>query len=229
MLFFIGCFAWAKKLFFSANQEFSIYRKLTNRSQKLLVFSTKTPLVWTIFYCPQKLPFHVQKTFFCTSRSWLVSKTAHFYKPKVFLLHKPFLLPPKAILFHPPPPIRTTLNLLFAKNTAILLISALTPCAVKPERRTDSNHCRRYPVKLQLFAKPVTWWLPVIFAKTPYRPAIWNVPGVQRFANLWCTFGSFRTREKNKPVPFRRKLRGSANLESAHRSDIFAAQQLKPF
>ena len=132
-------------------------------------------------------------------RSW---KSAFFTNQKLFFCTNLSLLQSKVTLFHPPPPIRTTLNLLFAKNTAILLISALTPCAVKPERRTDSNHCRRYPAKLQLFAKPVTWWMPVIFAKTPYRPAIWIVPGVQRFANLWCTFGSFRTREKNKPVPF---------------------------
>ena len=74
-----------------------------------------------------------------------------FQKPPIFTNQKPFfctnlsLLPSKATLFHPPPPIRTTLNLLSAKNTAILLISVLTPCAVKPESRTDSNHCRRYP------------------------------------------------------------------------------------
>ena len=30
-----------------------------------------------------------------------------------------------------------------------------------------------------------------------------SLPGVQRFANLWGTFGSFRTSEKNKTVPFR--------------------------
>ena len=75
----------------------------------------------------------------------LVSKTTHFHKPKAFLLHKPFLLPPKAAFFHPPPPISTSLNLLFAKTAAILLISALNSYAVKPEPRTDSNHCRRYP------------------------------------------------------------------------------------
>ena len=83
-------------------------------------------------------------------------------KPPIFTNQKPcfypnfFLFPPKATLFHPPPPIRITLNLLFAKNTAVLLLFALNPCAVKPERRTDSNHCRRYPAKLRLFTKPVT-------------------------------------------------------------------------
>ena len=53
---------------------------------------------------------------------------SRFYAQKVFFSHKPFLLPPKATLFHPPLPIPTTLNLLSAKNTAILLISARILC-----------------------------------------------------------------------------------------------------
>ena len=93
-------------------------------------------------------------------------KNFHFHKPKGFLFQKalrtllknrffmykkPFirtnlsLFPSKATFFHPPSPVRTTLNLLFAKNTAILWLFALNPYAVKPEPRTDSNHCRRYP------------------------------------------------------------------------------------
>ena len=65
-------------------------------------------------------------------------------------MHKPFLkLLSKATLFHPPPPIPPPLNLLFAKNTAILFHFALNPYAVKPESRTDSNHCRRYPENLR--------------------------------------------------------------------------------
>ena len=68
--------------------------------------------------------------------------------------------------------------------------------------RTDSNPHRRYPGRLRFPARPVTWWWPVIFAKIMYRAEIWIVPGVQRFANLWGTFGSFRTSEKNKLVLF---------------------------
>ena len=89
-----------------------------------------------VFHKLKKQPFSTkQKHFFFTNLSILLSK---------------------AILFCPPLPISTPLNLLFAKNAAVLFLFALTPCAVKPERRTDSNHCRRYPAKLQLFAKPVT-------------------------------------------------------------------------
>ena len=173
----------------------------------------------------------------CAEKSFSLSvslasaeKVCLFRKPKVFLLHKPFLYSHPKQLF-------STLHLPFAlsltycppKNTAVLLIFALNPYAVKLERRTDSNHCRRYPAKLRLCTKPVTWWKPVIFAKTPYRPAIWIVPGVQRFANLWCTFGSFRTSEKHEKRPLCREHRGFANLESTHRNGSFAPQQLKPF
>ena len=111
-------------------------------------------------------PIFTHKNFFCSCLSSLSAKNSHFHKPKAFLLqkalrtvlknrlfyvqkavysHKLSLFLPKITLFCPPPPLPTTLNLLFAKNTAILLIFALTPYAVKPEGRTDSNHCRRYP------------------------------------------------------------------------------------
>ena len=102
-------------------------QKTLRTSLKATFLRTKTSFAHAFFRCPQKFPiFTNQKFFFRTNLS---------------------LFPPKAILFHPPPPIPTTLNLLSAKNTAILLLSALIPCAVKPERRTDSNHCRRYPEK----------------------------------------------------------------------------------
>ena len=94
-------------------------------------------------------PFFTHKNFFCTYLSSLSAKISHFYKPKAFLSHKPLrtvlkkrlfhvqkavyshklsLFPPKITLFCPPPPIRTTLNLLFAKNAAVLLLLALILC-----------------------------------------------------------------------------------------------------
>ncbi len=113
-----------KKYAFSANQKVFFCRKFYELHSKPFL-RTKTSFARTFLRCPQKIPiFTNQKLFFRTNLS---------------------LLPSKATLFHPPLPISTPLNLLFAKNTAVLLISALTPYAVKPERRTDSNHCRRYP------------------------------------------------------------------------------------
>ena len=146
-------------------------------SQKNAFIANQENFISRKFYEFHSKPFFTYKNFFCTCLSSLSAKNSHYHKPKVFLLQKALrtvlknrlfmckksfirtnlsLFLSKATLFHPPFSIRTTLNLLFAKNTAVLLISALTPYAVKPERRTDSNHCRRYSAKLQLFAKPVT-------------------------------------------------------------------------
>ena len=73
-----------KKLFFSANQKFSIYRKL------------------------YALP----------------SKAAFFTYKKLFIRTNLSLFPPKITLFCPQLPLPTPLNLLFAKNTAVLLMFA---------------------------------------------------------------------------------------------------------
>ena len=55
-----------------------------------------------------------------------------------------------------------------------------------------------------------------------------SFPGVQRFASLWGTFGSFRTSEKNKIVLPRREIRGFANLDSARPNNNFARTKLNP-
>ena len=117
---------------------------LSSLSEKISIYTNQKLL--KAYEPPSKAALlHTKALHFCTSLFSLSAKISHFYKPKAFLSHKPFLLPSKATLFCPPSPLPTTLNLLFAKNTAVLLISALNPCAVKPEPRTDSNHCRRYP------------------------------------------------------------------------------------
>ena len=100
----------------------------------------------------------------------------------------------------------------FSKNIGLAF-------ALRQPFRTDSKPHRRYPESLQCPARPGTWWTPVTSAKIMNRAEIWIVPGVQRFANLWGTPRSFRTSEKNKTVPFR-EVRGSANLESAHKTTI---------
>ena len=98
--------------------------------------------------------------------------------------------------FHPR---KLTVSLL--QNNSFSKLRSLA-FAVRLPFRTDSNPHRRYPERLLYPAQPVTWWTLVTSAKAMYRAEIWIVPGVQRFANLWGTFGSFRTSEKNKTVPF---------------------------
>ena len=139
------------------NQKVFVYRKLYALLSKASRFRNPNTARSNHFLLSAKAAFFTYK-----SLSFAQTFPCRFQKPPIFTNQKPFfrtnlfLLLSKATLFHPPPPFLTTLNLLSAKNTAVLLISALTPYAVKPEPRTDSNHCRRYPVKLQLFAKPVT-------------------------------------------------------------------------
>ena len=129
-------FAWAKKLFFSANQKIFFCRKL--------------------YALPSKASRFRNQNTACLNHFLLSSKTA-FSRTKNFLLHKPFLNShPKQSFSTLHIPFALSLTYCPPKNTAVLLISALNPYAVKPEGRTDSNHCRRYPTKLQLFAKPVT-------------------------------------------------------------------------
>ena len=133
-----------KKQPFSAKQKFSICRKLDALPSKASRFRNQKTAHSNNFLLSSKTAFHVQKTFFCTNISFLPSKAilstlrSPFQPPltycpqknSIFTNQKPFfctnlsLLPSKAILFHPPFSIRTTLNLLFAKNTAVLLLFA---------------------------------------------------------------------------------------------------------
>ena len=94
--FFIGllCMSW-KSLSFPQTKSFSFAESFTNFTQSRFLH-TKTSFARTFLRCTQKISiFTNQKFFFCTNLS---------------------LLPSKAILFHPPPPIRTTLNLLSTKE-----------------------------------------------------------------------------------------------------------------
>ena len=103
LLLYVPFFAVRKKFPFSQTKSLSFAQTFTN--------------------CPQKPPFLRTKSFFCTNLYELSSKIA-FYVQKIFYSHKLSLFPPKITLFCPPQPIPTTLNLLFAKNTAVLLMFA---------------------------------------------------------------------------------------------------------
>ena len=53
-----------------------------------------------------------------------------------------------------------------------------------------------------------------------YSVEFWTVPGVQRVATLWATFGSFRRSEKNKTVSFRELSRFCKPRFSLQRQQI---------
>ena len=99
--------------------------------------------------------FFTHKNFFCTCLSSLSEKFPIFTNQKPFFCTNLSLFPPKAILFHPPLPIPTTLNLLSAKNTAVLLLFALILCC----KAGTSHRFKSLPAisgKLLFSALPVT-------------------------------------------------------------------------
>ena len=167
---------------FSHTKRIPFTESFTLCSQKPLVFATKTPLIRTIFYCCKSRLFYLQKPIFCTNLSLFSSK---------------------ATLFHPPSPVRTTLNLLFAKNTTVLLISALTPYAVKPEPHTDSNHCRRYPKNCSFLRCRLPDERRTFQKKSRIDRRFESSPESRGSQTSGVLFGSFCTTQKaRKNVPF---------------------------
>ena len=123
------------------------------------------------------------------------------------------LLLSKAILFHPPLPIRTTLNLLFAKNTAVLLLFALILCC-KAGASHRFKSLPAIPGEVAAFRKTGYLMNAGHFRKNHVSTGDLNRG---RRTESRVLFGSFCTTQKErKNVPFRRELRGSANLDSAH-------------
>ena len=119
----------SRKIAFIANQNFFHQQKTLRTSLKAAFLRIKTSLAHAFLRCPQKIPiFTNQKFFFCRKLYELSSKTAFFTYKKPFIRTNLSLLLSKASLFHPPSPIRITLNLLSTKNTAVLLQSALILC-----------------------------------------------------------------------------------------------------
>ena len=135
-------------LFFSANQKiFSLAESFTNFTQSRF-YVQKLLLHMPFFAVRKNFHFHKPKGFLFQKALCFALKSLSFSQPKhrsfeqlftvlksrLFYIQKPFictklsLLLSKAALFHPPPPIRTTLNLLSAKNTAVLLLFALILC-----------------------------------------------------------------------------------------------------
>ena len=110
------------------------------------------------------------------------------------------------------------------KNDAVLLISALTPYAVKPEPRTDSKPFRRRLVRKTGFGRSRRKTL-----QTHFRQSFESSPESRGSQTSGVLPVLFVHAKRIKPFSLFGKLRGSANLESAYRNRSFAPQQLKPF
>ena len=119
-----------------------LYRAALHESKKRLYREAKNFISRKLYELHSKPLSYAQKLLL-HKRFFAVRKNFSFSQVKSFLPTQTFLVPTQSNPFTPSTFHSYTLNLLFAKNTAVLLLFALTPCAVKPERRTDSNHCRR--------------------------------------------------------------------------------------
>ena len=80
-----------------------------------------------------------------------------------------------------------------------------------------------------LQAKPVSTGAAGNFCKLTSGRALNRPRSPEVRKPLACFLVLFAQRKKHEKRSFRKKLRGSANLESAHRNGSFAPQQLKPF
>ena len=146
-----------KKRLYRETKSFFVSRKLYELHSKPLFYAQKLLLYVPFFAIRKKFPFSQTKSFSFAKSYTNCPQKLPFLRTKSLLFAQTFPCCYPKLLF-------STLRLPFAppltycppKNTAVLLLFALTPFVVKPEPRTDSNHCRRYPAKLQLFAKPVT-------------------------------------------------------------------------
>ena len=93
--------------------------------------------------CTQKPLFFAQKLSFCTSLAIL--KSQPFLQTKSFLSAQAFPYRPQKQPFSATNTanFRPAITYCPPKNTAVLFLTALTPYAVTPERRTDSKPFRR--------------------------------------------------------------------------------------
>ncbi len=177
------------------------------------------------------------------------SKAAFFTNHKPFFCTSPSLSLSKATLFHHKRrKFAPSHNLLFAKNTAILLSSALNPYAVTPEPRTDSKPFRRRFVRKTGFGSCRQKYLQKYFRQSFESQVAGRSPVC--FLVTFCTMQKVTTRSlcrehrgfanlnsarrnggftRTKLKPSQREIRGSANLESAQPNNDHALTKLNPF
>ena len=174
---------------------------------------------------------------------------------KSFIRTNLSLLLSQVTLFLPPPLIRTTLNLLFTKNTAVLLLFALILCCkagashrfkslpaipgeVTAFRKTgylmkaghfNYNHVSTGDLnrpRSPEVRKPLACFL-VLFARRKKNVKTSLSQGVSRFRKPQISAPQWQLRTATIKT-FLRELRGSANLKAAHIDNEFAQTNLNP-
>ena len=200
----------SRKNAFIAKQKNCISRKLYELSAKDAFSRTKTFLLHKPFLAGFKnRPFSQTKSLAFTQTF------SYSHQKQLFsTLHLPFQRP---LTYCPP------------KNTAVLLISALNPYAVKPERRTDSNHCRRCPENCSFQHSRLLDERRSFSQKHRIDRRFESSPESRGSQTSGVLLVLFVHAKRINPFSLSGKLRGFANLKSARRNGSFAPQQLKPF
>ena len=148
------------------------------------------------------MPFPQTKRFSFAQTFTNCPQKPPFLRTKSLLFAQTFLLPPKATLFHPPPPIRITLNLLFAKNTAVLLLFALILCC-KAGASHRFKSLPAIPSEVTAFRKTGYLMMAAYFSENHVSTGDLNRPRSPEVRKpLVCFLVLFAQRKKNKTVPF---------------------------
>ena len=141
-------------------------------------------------------------------KAFLYQIALHEQKTLVFLVNQKLFfftnlscLLSKAILFHPPLPIRTTLNLLFAKNAAFLLLFALILCC-KARTSHRFKSLPAIPGEVAAFRKTGYLMNAGHFTNNHVSTGDLNRPRSPEVRKpLACFLVLFARRKKNKSVP----------------------------
>ena len=112
-----------KTALFRESKKFPLAERFSNFTQSRFLH-TKTSLYVPFFAVHKKSPFSQTKRFSFAQTLRTVRKSCLFTYKKPFIHTNLSLLQSKVTLFYPPPPISTSLNLLSAKNAAVLLMFA---------------------------------------------------------------------------------------------------------
>ena len=167
------------------------------------------------------MPQWVYKRLFILALPCMNRKSRLFHKLKMFSFVENLSCrhskQPFSTLHLPFPPSH---NLLSAKNTAVLLQSALNPYAVTPEPRTDSKPFRRRFVRKTGFGSCRQKYLQKYFRQSFESQVAGRSPV--------CFLVTFCTMQKVTIRSLCREHRGSPNLESVHPNNNFSLTKLKP-
>jgi hypothetical protein len=160
----------------------------------------------------------MHKNFFCTYLSSLSANISNFYKPKVFLLHKPFYCHPKQLFSTLRCPFQPSLTYC-PQRIQLFFCCSLNSLRCKAGASHRFKSLPAIPGEVAAFRKTGYLMNAGHFRKNIVSTGDLNRPRSPEVRKpLVCFLVLFAQRKKHEKRSFRRKFRGSANLESAHQT-----------